>query len=126
MTDGIVKRALRFGLTGMFATAIHVFIAVLAVELLNAHPSIANGLAFCVATIFAYIINTKWSFSSQIATKTIARYAVVSVLGLVAAMLISGIADYAGLHYMLGIVFVVVAVPVLTFLMHNFWTFKTA
>ena len=84
----------------------------------------ANGIAFLLATIFSYTINTLWSFSSLLHRRTLVRFGVVTILGGVLAMLISGLADIHGLHYAIGIALVATFVPPVTFLLHNSWTYK--
>lgn len=120
----LIKRALRFSLSGLLVTALHVVIATVFIEVIWSEPSVANGVAFAMATIISYLINTRWSFSSRLHGKNLFRFGVVSFLGLFLAMSISGIAHAYGLHYWWGIFFVVCVIPPVTFLLHNFWTYR--
>jgi len=87
-------------------------------------PSIANGFAFVVATTFSYLVNTIWSFSSPLHGKILVRFCIVSIVGLFLAMLVSGAAEYLGLHYLHGILLVAMIIPPVTFILHNFWTYR--
>lgn len=118
------RQALRFALSGFLVTGLHVIFATTFIHILLLAPSLANGLAFVVATVFSYLLNTTWSFSSPLHGRTLIRFFVVSAIGLSLAMALSGAAQYYGLHYWYGIVFVVCTVPPVTFLLHNFWTYR--
>ncbi|WP_347904601.1 GtrA family protein [Pseudomonas purpurea] len=120
----LIRRALRFGLTGIAVTALHALVAVLFIEHVQALPPLANGVAFIVATVVSYVVNTTWSFSSRLHGRTLARFVTVSVVGFFLAMLVAWIAQVAGLDYRLGIVAVALTLPVFTFVLHNFWTYR--
>lgn len=119
-----MRRAARFGLSGLLVTILHAAIAAALIELIILRPAIANGIAFAAATLTSYILNTFWSFSHKPAPGNLLRFLAVSALGLVIAMTIAGLADLYGLPYWGGIACVVAAVPPITFLLHNFWTYR--
>lgn len=120
----LTKQALRFTISGFLITGLHVLIATTLIQIILLDPSLANGVAFVVATVFSYLINTTWSFSSPLHRRNLLRFCFVSFVGLVLAMTISGAVQYYGLHYWYGIAFVVCIVPPVTFLLHNFWTYR--
>jgi len=124
MHSPLLRRALRFGLTGLLVTAIHVVAAVAFMHLVMANPPLANGFVFIVATLVSYLINTLWSFSSQLQGRTLARFVVVSIGGFWLAMLVAWVAQSAGLDYLAGIAAVALIIPVFTFILHNFWTYR--
>ena len=124
LTSVFSKQALRFAISGVLVTGLHVLIATVFIQYVLPVPSLANGMAFVVATVFSYWINTTWSFSSPLHGRNLIRFCIVSFVGLSLAMLISGAAQYYGLHYLYGIVLVVCIIPPVTFLLHNFWTYR--
>lgn len=124
LPPAFAKPALRFAISGLLVTGLHVVIATTFIQIILPAPSLANGVAFAVATLFSYLINTTWSFSSPLHGRNLFRFCLVSLIGLVLAMGISGAAQDYGLHYGYGIVFVVCTVPPVTFLLHNFWTYR--
>lgn len=85
---------------------------------------LANGVAFATATVFSYLINTLWSFSSRLHGRNLRRFVLVSALGCLLAVAVSGLAEHYGLPYELGIVLVVLSVPPATFLLHSLWTYR--
>ncbi|MFZ3282462.1 GtrA family protein [Pseudomonas sp.] len=122
--SALIQRGLRFAVTGLFVTAVHALVAVLFIHFIAAQPPLANGVAFAVATVVSYVINTTWSFSARLHGRTLLRFSLVSVGGFFLAMFVAWAAQMAGLHYLLGIVAVALTIPAFTFVLHNFWTYR--
>ena len=122
--NALIQRGVRFAVTGLFVTALHALVAVLFINFIAAQPPLANGVAFAVATVVSYVINTTWSFSARLHGRTLLRFLLVSVGGFFLAMLVAWTAQIAGLHYLLGIVAVALTIPAFTFVLHNFWTYR--
>jgi len=122
--DALIRRGLRFAVTGLFVTALHALVAVLFINGVSPKPPLANGVAFAIATVVSYVINTTWSFSARLHGKTLLRFLLVSAGGFFLAMFVAWAAQMAGLHYLLGIVAVALTIPAFTFVLHNFWTYR--
>ncbi|MFJ2320001.1 MULTISPECIES: GtrA family protein [unclassified Pseudomonas] len=120
----LIQRGLRFALTGIFVTGLHALVAVLFINFIAPQPPLANGVAFAVATVVSYVINTTWSFSARLHGRTLMRFLLVSLGGFLLAMLVAWAAQMAGLHYLLGIGAVALTIPAFTFVLHNFWTYR--
>jgi putative flippase GtrA len=118
------QRILRFSISGLLVTGLHVLIASTLIQFASVTPSIANGSAYIVATTFSYVINTKWSFSNPLHGRNLIRFYTVSGFGLLLTVSISGAAQYFGLHYWYGIALVVCIIPPVTFLLHHRWTYS--
>lgn len=124
MCSGRISRQLRrFIVSGLLATGFHAVIATTLVTFSAVAPPVANGLAFVLATVFSYSINTLWSFSRSPEVKNMRRYILVSVIGLFQAVSISAIAQSYGLSYLHGIALVILIVTPTTFMLHSFWTY---
>ncbi|MBI2256322.1 MAG: GtrA family protein [Proteobacteria bacterium] len=120
----IVKRALRFGTTGVMLTFLHAAIATGLIEGIELNPVPANIIAFILATLVSYLINTYWSFSQRPGGGSLIRFVIVALCGLVVTTCVSGFAEWLGLPYWMGIMGVVVTVPLVTFPLHAFWTYR--
>lgn len=118
------RRVLRFGISGVLVTALHVGLAVALITTVAAPPPTANGIAFLAATAFSYVINTSWSFSKPLHGQNFVRFVIVAAIGGGLAVMLSAMAHRLGLQYMVGIALVVLVVPPTTFLLHNFWTYR--
>jgi len=118
------RQVVRFAMTGLLITVIHVSIATACLRYLFSTSALANGIAFIISTIISYLINTTWSFSTPLHKKNLFRFGIVSCIGLFFAMTISGTAQYFGLPNAYGVFFVICTVPLLNFLLHNYWTYR--
>jgi len=118
------KQALRFGCVGVAATATHVAVVVALVEGFGTHPTPANAAAFVVATVLGYTANSIWSFNAGLSRRSLARYVVVSIIGLILTIALSSAIAAANLPYLLGVALVVTFVPVFNFVMHRNWTYR--
>jgi len=122
--SALIQRGLRFAVTGLFVTALHALVAVLFINYVSPQPPLANGVAFAVATVVSYVINTTWSFSARLHGKTLLRFLMVSAGGFLLAMFVAWAVQLAGLHYLAGIGAVALTIPAFTFVLHNFWTYR--
>jgi len=124
-------RGFRFGITGVANTGIHALVAVLCLEgfflgvpWLVTGPVVANGTAFVVATVFSYVVNTVWSFSTDMNRRNFQRFIVVAVIGLLAAMGLARLAEMVGLPPLGSVVLVVCVMPFVNFGLHSLWTYR--
>ncbi|MEX5663767.1 GtrA family protein [Pseudomonas neuropathica] len=122
--SALIQRGVRFAVTGLFVTALHALVAILFINFISPLPPLANGVAFAVATLVSYVINTTWSFSARLHGRTLLRFLLVSVCGFWLAMFVAWAAQIAGFHYLQGIAAVALTIPAFTFVLHNFWTYR--
>lgn len=114
----------RFALTGLGSTLLHVLVALALIDGLLTPPPSANCVAFCLATAFSYVVNTRWSFNTRLHKTNLFRYLIVSLVGLGLSISLAWVAELAGWPPLGGIALVVCVVPVAGFAMHNFWTYR--
>ena len=120
----ITVRAFRFAVSGLLATTVHVAVAAVMLKGLLLEPAFANGIAFAVATVVSFFVNTTWSFASRVGVVPLVRFSAVSLVGCALAMAVAAGADLAGFGPWAGIGFVVLLVPPVTFVLHNAWTYR--
>jgi putative flippase GtrA len=120
----LLRRAVRFGITGVFVTACHACYAVAAIELDGWTPPVANGYAFTFATLVSYLLNTRWSFSRPVCGRSFARFWMVCSLGLMQSIGVSWAVERAGLPYPVGIGLITLTVPPVSFVLHSLWTYR--
>jgi putative flippase GtrA len=123
-SSSFARQISRFAISGLLATALHVVIAVALIRLFVMAAPTANGIAFAIATVFSYAINTLWSFSKPLHGQTLFRFICVSLVGGSMAIGVSAVAARYDLHYLIGIGLVAIFVPPVTFLLHRFWTYR--
>lgn len=115
---------IKFGITGVAATAIHVIVVSPLILVAEFSAGIANGIAFVVATFFSSFVNTKWSFKKQFSVKVTLRFWSVAVLGCILAVLIADLIEELGFHYLVGVAAVSTLVPIISYLLHRYYTYR--
>jgi putative flippase GtrA len=120
------SQAVRFAAVGVAATVTHLLTVVALMEGLGLDvASLANGIAVLAGSAVSYCGNYFWAFRSggrhvdrlpRFAAVYGAAFAFNALVMLVAA-------DLAGIPYLIPLMMVVVATPVLTFLLNRFWVF---
>ncbi len=118
------SQAWRFAAVGIASTMLHIALASSLVEVGHNAPGEANGIAFVMATLVSYWLNSIWTFEVPPALGSLSRFVLVAVIGLVVTVGIARGIERAGYHYLVGIAVVVMIVPVLTFVLHRLWTFR--
>lgn len=116
-------RLLRFGTSGVAATLIHLAIASLAVYS-GLGGTAANVLGFVVANCFSYLSNALWSFRAGVSAQNYGRFLAISLIMLLVTVAISALVEWLGFPPSYSVAAVVVTLPALSFLMHNYWTFR--
>ncbi|WP_432259426.1 GtrA family protein [Cupriavidus sp. TMH.W2] len=119
-----LAKLLRFGISGVIATAIHVAVATPLIYLLHASQVSANGVAFIIANICSYLLNTLWSFGARPSRNSYLRFLAVSMVGLGMTLGMSSVAQALGAGYWLGLAAILSVVPVVTFVLHRSWTYR--
>jgi putative flippase GtrA len=114
---------MRFAASGGINTLVHNAVVIALVESFRWAASHANVLAFFLATLFSFWLNSRWTFGRQLELRRLPRFIAVGLLGLAVTVLIAVAAEVAGLHYLGGQAAIVLTVPPLTFLLHRLWTF---
>ena len=116
----------RFALVGAASTGLHVAVASSLIELAGLDAGAANGIAFTIATLASYLLNSRWTFEARLAFARLVRFAIVAVAGLAVTVGITSAMQRAGYHYLVGIAVVVVVVPIFTFFSHRMWTYRAS
>lgn len=118
------RQIIFFAGIGFLNTSVHGLVLVAAVEFFLLGVTVSHLMAFYVANIFSYIMNSKLTFRSELSFIRYGRFFIASLLSLGMTLLVSRLAEKYGLHYLLGFLLVIGLVPVLNFLVMKFWTFS--
>lgn len=119
-------QGVRFIVVGIAATATHILMVVYLMEGLGLQiASIANAIGLITGSGVSYLGNYFWTFRRggphlvRIARFAAAYGAVFSFNAIVMLLL----ADIGGISYVLPLALIVVATPIMTFLLNRFWVF---
>ena len=115
-----------FAVVGVLNTLVHGSILVMAVEFLALGVTLSHLLAFFIATVFSYFMNSRFTFAVPPSWARYARFLAASLLALAMTLFLSWMADRQGLHYLAGFALIVVLVPMFSFLLMKFWTFAAS
>lgn len=117
------KSMVRFVITGVLTTGLHIVSALSFLAMVSPSPVFANGIAFAIANTFSYVLNSLWSFSKPLHGKRWLRYLGVSAIGFTCTLLIAYAAKEVGLSPQLGVMMVVIVMTPVSFVLHRSWTF---
>jgi len=115
-------KLIRYALIGGISTLIHISIASLYIYFIYDSLFQSNIMGFLVAYIFSYTIQSKFVFEREISRDRAIKYFLVQVGALVVAILLSDILD--GFNSYIKSIIVALLLPLVTFFIHKFWTFK--
>lgn len=118
------KQAIRFIITGVVTTGVHVITAFVFLAMVSPSQVYANGVAFAVANTFSYVVNSLWSFGKPLHGKRWLRYITVSGIGFTGTISIAYLAEQIALSPQAGIFMVVCVMTPISFLLHRSWTFR--
>jgi putative flippase GtrA len=109
---------------GVANTFFHGLVLVFVMENLKWPVLLAHLLAFSAANIFSYVLNSRFTFHSALGLVSYGRFLIASLFSLCLTLMISGAAQWWGLHYWKGFLLVVILVPIFSFVIMKFWIFN--
>lgn len=115
-------RIVRFIFSGGIATLTHIGIAFTMLHFASASAFIANVVGFAVAFSVSYILQSIFVFQRSLSSKNVKRFFVVQFAALLISQVISGALQEDNPY--LKVLFVVFLIPLVTYLIHKFWTFS--
>jgi len=117
---------MRFSVVGIFATIIHISIAVLLITQNIQQPIIANLIAFMIAFIFSFSGQYYWTFGSQISRqKALFRFFLVSIIGFIANNLtLLGFLTIDIIPEAHATMISALVIPIISYLLSRFWAFQ--
>jgi putative flippase GtrA len=112
----------KYGFFGVIATLVHLFTAWAIIYFFAASVFVANTLAFFTAFVFSYVFQTLYVFHSTFHIKKFMKFFLVQYGTFLFSYLLSEIfpIDNSYLHTLV----IVAIMPLITFVIHKFWTFK--
>jgi putative flippase GtrA len=108
---------------GLINTLIHAAVLFAAVEESKLHPVVGNFLAFTVANMASFIMNSFWTFKTAPEVRRYGQFLTSSLLALGLTLGIAGIFEWLGIHYGLGFLCIILLVPALNYWMLKRWAF---
>jgi putative flippase GtrA len=117
-------RAVRYALVGLGNGVVFSGTAAFAVSILHMSPVVASALGYLCSVPLSFIGHRSFTFRSQNAWQGEAgRFLLVHSCCLAASVLIMSTVTGMGLPYYQGLAGAVLLVPIINFLVSNFWVF---
>ncbi|PIF21357.1 GtrA family protein [Candidatus Pantoea floridensis] len=120
----ISSEFLRFALVGGVNTLLHAIILTCLMESVFINVVFANFFAFLIANVFSYFMNCNFTFKVRPGLRGYAKFLSSSLLALILTLAISALVGYMGYHYLIGFLFVILLVPVISYFMMKLWAFR--
>jgi len=121
--SSLIKSKLsKYCIIGAFSTIIHLSLASLYIYFISSSVFQANILGFCFAYLFSYNMQTKFVFKHKTNIKKALKYFFVQLGSLLFAMLVSDMLNSYNSY--IRTIFIIILLPLITFVIHNLWTFK--
>lgn len=116
------SKLIRYALIGGSSTLIHLGIAFFWLYTVNSSLFVANTLGFSIAFIFSYTVQSQYVFLHPLSLSKAFRYFLVQFGALLSALILSNV--LVGYNSYIKTLVVVVLLPLITFVVHKFWTFR--
>jgi len=112
----------KYGFFGLLATLVHLSVAWGVIYIFTASVFVSNLFAFLTAFIFSYVFQTLYVFSTTFHFKKLIKFFLVQFGTFLVSYLLSNmfLLQNGYLHTLL----IVAIMPLVTFVVHKFWTFK--
>lgn len=126
----LLVQGLKFGAVGGIATAVHLLLFVLCIELVGMPPFWANFPAFAVALVVGFVGHLGWTFRHRDGSGTSSRahsflkFAATAAFGLLLnSLIVFGIVDTFDFAYGYAMALMATVTPVAVFTLSKFWAF---
>lgn len=116
---------LRYSLAGSIATLAHYIALVIAVESSTLPPALAALLGATTGAMIGYEINRRYTFKSRHPRhRTMARFALVALIGAAISTFVVWAGASLGIHYLAAQAVASLLTLGMTFLINSTWTFS--
>ena len=116
------NKLIRYALTGGIATTLHVTIAYLYIYFIDNSLFISNLLGFSVAFIFSYLLQSLFVFKHAIKLIKALKFFSVQFGSLLLSILISYYVPLENSY--IKTLIILLLLPLITYVVHKFWTFQ--
>ena len=118
--------ASRFGVVGVAATLTYLAVANLLIHFASVGPGISSVLAYLAGMAVSYIGQSRWTFQGAGSEGRLARFVILSLVGLMTSFVAPLAAVRVGCPAAVGTAVPVLAVPLLSFVAMKWWVFSNS
>lgn len=121
----LVIRFLKYSLVGFISVGVYFLSVFILIEKYQWDPVIGSGAAFIIMTAVSFLINMRYTFKSSFTHQKLVRFLLVSLVGFMLNLLLIFFAVHIlSFHYFIGELVTVLVIPLVNFILNNYWTFQ--
>lgn len=121
----LLHKFIKYSVVGCLSVLIYYLSVFVLVELLEKNPLFGTSVAFVIMSYFSFILNRKFTFGSDFSYEKLLRFLAVSAIGFTLNFFIMYlVVNVLCLHYVIGEVVTTLVIPVINFILNNYWTFS--
>ncbi|QCR33847.1 GtrA family protein [Lysinibacillus sp. SGAir0095] len=122
----VFVKFMRYSLVGCISTLIYFLSVFVFIEGLHMDPVLGSAVSFIIMTIVSFFLNVKYTFGSSITQQKALRFMTVSTIGFILNFLLMFVIVHIfDFHYFIGELVTILVIPVVNFLLNNYWTFQS-
>ncbi|MEQ2527385.1 GtrA family protein [Bacillaceae bacterium CLA-AA-H227] len=115
----------KYSLVGCISTLIYFLSVFIFVEIFDNEPVSASAISFIIMTVISFLLNKRFTFGSDFSYDTLLRFLAVSAIGFTLNFgIMYLIVNVFSLHYVIGELVTTLVIPIINFILNNYWTFK--
>ena len=116
---------IKYSIVGCISVLIYFLSVFVLVELFDKDPIFASTLSFIIMTYISFLLNKKYTFGSDFSYNKLVRFLVVSAIGFTLNFgIMYLVVSILSLHYVIGELLTTLIIPIINFILNNYWTFK--
>ncbi|MCM3690904.1 GtrA family protein [Neobacillus niacini] len=116
---------IKYSIVGCISVLIYFLSVFVLVEHFDKDPIFASTLSFIIMTYISFLLNKKYTFGSHFSYNQMLRFLVVSAIGFTLNFgLMYLVVNILSLHYVIGELITTLIIPIINFILNNYWTFK--
>jgi putative flippase GtrA len=116
---------IKYSIVGCISVLIYFLSVFVLVEHFDKDPIFASTLSFIIMTYISFLLNKKYTFGSHFSYNQMLRFLVVSAIGFTLNFgIMYLVVNILSLHYVIGELITTLIIPIINFILNNYWTFK--
>ncbi|NWQ43433.1 GtrA family protein [Bacillus sp. EB106-08-02-XG196] len=125
VSKDLFLKFIKYSIVGCLSVLIYFLSVFVLVELFDKDPIFASTLSFIIMTYISFLLNKKYTFGSNFSYNQLWRFLVVSAIGFTLNFgIMYLVVSILSLHYVIGELITTLIIPIINFILNNYWTFK--
>jgi putative flippase GtrA len=121
----LLHKFIKYSVVGCISVLIYFLSVFVLVELFDKDPIFGSTLSFIIMTFISFLLNKKYTFGSDFSYNQLLRFLVVSAIGFTLNFVIMYlVVNVLSLHYSIGELITTLILPLINFILNNYWTFN--